>query len=49
MSSKYAFIDEFGSFGFKFEDEGCSTHFIITAIIVDKDDKEVRIMFISKL
>lgn len=31
----YAYIDEFGAHGFKFEDENCSTHFIIAAIIVE--------------
>lgn len=34
---KYAFIDEFGAFGYDFSNPGCSTHFIITAIIVDDD------------
>lgn len=38
MNTKYAYVDEFGAFGYNFESEGCSTHFIITAIIVDEDD-----------
>lgn len=38
MNTKYAYIDEFGAFGFNFENEGCSTHFIITAIIIDEND-----------
>lgn len=38
MNTKYAYIDEFGAFGYNFENEGCSTHFIITAIIVDEND-----------
>ena len=38
MNTKCAYIDEFGAFGFNFESEGCSTHFIITAIIVDEND-----------
>lgn len=38
MNTKYAYIDEFGAYGFNFENEGCSSHFIVTAIIVDKDD-----------
>lgn len=38
MNTKYAYVDEFGAFGYNFENEGCSTHFIITAIIVDEDD-----------
>lgn len=37
-NKKYAFVDEFGAFGTEFENSGCSTHFIITAIIVDEDD-----------
>lgn len=41
ISTKYAFIDEFGAFGFDFETEGCSSHFIITAIIVDVNDLHV--------
>lgn len=35
---KYAFIDEFGAFGRKFDNPGCSTHFIITAVIADDSD-----------
>ena len=38
MITKYAYIDEFGAFGYNFENEGCSTHFIVTAIIVDEND-----------
>ena len=38
MNTKHAYVDEFGAFGYNFENEGCSTHFIITAIIVDEDD-----------
>lgn len=38
MNTKYAFIDEFGAFGYNFDNEGCSTHFIVTAIIVDEND-----------
>ena len=36
-STKYAFIDEFGAFGYDFSNSGCTTHFIISAIIVDYD------------
>lgn len=39
-SVKYAFVDEFGQFGFNFEAESGSTHFIVTAIIVDECDLE---------
>ncbi len=35
---KYAFVDEFGAFGFDFDKAGCSTHFIVSAIVVDEKD-----------
>lgn len=35
VAAKYAFVDEFGAFGYDFENPGCSTHFIISAVIVD--------------
>lgn len=35
---KYAYIDEYGAFGFKFEKSGCSTSMILSAIIVDEKD-----------
>ena len=38
MNTKYAFTDEFGGHGYNFENEGCSTHFIVSAIIVDEKD-----------
>lgn len=38
MNTKFAYVDEFGAFGYNFENEGCSTHFIIAAIIVDEND-----------
>ena len=28
---KYAYIDEYGAFGFKFEDPGCTASMILTA------------------
>lgn len=37
----YAFVDEFGAFGFDFENTGCSSHFIISAIIVNEQDLDV--------
>lgn len=40
MSKKYAFIDEFGAFGFDFDNPGCSSHFIVVAIVVDEKDLE---------
>ncbi|MCQ2053941.1 MAG: DUF3800 domain-containing protein [Fibrobacter sp.] len=38
MGLKYAYIDEFGGYGFNFENDSTSTHFIITAIIIDADE-----------
>lgn len=35
---KYAYIDEYGAFGFKFEDPGCTASMILTAILVDDKD-----------
>lgn len=40
-NTKYAFIDEFGQFGFNFDSETGSTHFIVSAIIVDETDLEI--------
>ena len=40
MNSIYAYIDEFGAFGFKFDKPNTQTHFIITAIIVKEADIE---------
>jgi hypothetical protein len=40
MNNQIAFIDEFGNNGLDFESEGVSTHFIVTAILVDKDNLE---------
>lgn len=38
MNKKYAFIDEFGAFGFDFDNSGCSSHFIVVAIVVNEKD-----------
>lgn len=35
---KYAYIDEYGAFGFKFEDPGCTASMILTAVLVDDED-----------
>lgn len=35
---KYAFIDEFGAFGYDFNNSGCTTHFIIVAVVVDENN-----------
>lgn len=37
MQNQYAFVDEYGNYGFDFTKEGTSTHFIVTAIIVDEN------------
>lgn len=34
MEKEYAFLDEYGSYGFNFDTEGNTTHFIITAIVI---------------
>lgn len=38
VNAKYAFVDEFGAFGYDFSNPSCATHFIISAIIVDEND-----------
>jgi len=35
MSNQIAYIDEFGNFGFDFEKPDVSSHFIVTAVIID--------------
>ena len=37
-NKKYAFIDEFGAFGYDFDNPGCATHFLICAVIVDESN-----------
>lgn len=37
MINQIAFIDEFGNNGLDFDKEGSTTHFIVTAILVDRD------------
>ena len=37
-NKKYAFIDEFGAFGYDFDNQGCTTHFLIGAVIVDESN-----------
>ncbi|MDQ0253431.1 hypothetical protein J2S74_000803 [Evansella vedderi] len=36
----FAFVDEFGNFGFDFEEQNVSSHFIVTAILVKEKDLE---------
>jgi hypothetical protein len=38
---KYAFIDESGNFGFNFKEQGTSTHFITSAIVINPNDLEI--------
>lgn len=38
LTRQFAFIDESGNFGFDFESEGVSTHFVVTAILVDQNN-----------
>lgn len=49
METMYAFIDEFGAFGYNFENEGCSSHFIITAILVEEYNVEILSNKIEKI
>lgn len=51
MNNQIAYIDEYGNFGFDFEKEGVSTHFIVTSIIIDQNklhDIENQIELIRK-
>mgnify|MGYP001083551190 CR=1 FL=1 len=38
MEREYAFIDEYGNFGWDLENPSVATHYIITAIIVKEYD-----------
>jgi hypothetical protein len=38
---QYAFIDEFGNYGFDFDEKNVSTHLIIVSILVKGSDKEI--------
>lgn len=38
MEREYAFIDEYGNFGWDLENPSVTTHYIITAIIVKEYD-----------
>lgn len=35
---QYVFCDEFGAFGYNFDKENVSTHFLIVAVIVNDED-----------
>ena len=43
---KYAYIDEYGAFGFKFEDPGCTSSMILTAVLVDAKDVSAMLSLI---
>lgn len=38
MIDKYVFVDEAGNYGFKFDKENVSEYFVVTAIIVEKEN-----------
>ena len=38
---KSAYIDEYGAFGFQFDKPNCSSHFLICAIILDDNEKDI--------
>jgi hypothetical protein len=38
LKEQLAFIDEFGNFGYNFEKPNVSTHFIVSSILVNRDD-----------
>ena len=40
MNKKYVYIDEFGAFGFDFDKPDVSTHFILSAVIIDEQNLE---------
>ena len=40
MNNQIAFIDEFGNNGLNFDAEGVSTHFIVTAVLIDSQNLE---------
>lgn len=45
----FAYIDEFGAYGFDFDKEDVSTHFIVTAAIVNEADKESVINSVEEI
>ncbi len=45
----YAYIDEFGAYGFDFEKDNVSTHFIVAATIVNETDKENVITSVEQI
>jgi len=45
----FAYIDEFGAYGFDFDKEDVSTHFIVTAAIVNEADKESVINSVDEI
>lgn len=49
MRKKFAFVDEFGAFGFQFDKPNVTTHFIVTAIIVEEEDVETLLSTIENI
>ena len=49
MSKKFAFVDEFGAFGFQFDMPNVTTHFIVTAVIVEEEDIESLLSSIESI
>lgn len=45
----YAYVDEFGAYGFDFNKDHVSTHFIVAAAIVNEIDKEQVISSVEKI
>lgn len=49
MDKIYAYIDEYGAYGFDYDKDNVSTHFIITAAIVNEREKEDVIASINEI
>ena len=49
MDKIYAYIDEYGAYGFDYDKDNVSTHFIITAAIVNEREKEYVITSIDEI
>src|SRR3954447_5894414 len=46
---QYAFINEFGDYGFDFDQPETSTHFVIASILVKGSDKEILEQEVEKI
>lgn len=49
MDKIYAYVDEYGAYGFDYDKDNVSTHFIITAAIVNEREKEDVIASINEI